>query len=53
MEQRNNQEQSFRQDYENSENRSEQDADYGNSSEVENPNPSTATPSIPSEVPIR
>ncbi len=31
----------------------ENDIDYGNSSEVSNPHPSTATPNIPSEMPNR
>lgn len=31
----------------------ESDADYNRSSEVEAPNPSTATPNIPDEMPVR
>lgn len=31
----------------------ESDIDYGSSSEVSNPHPSTATPDIPSEMPVR
>ena len=34
-------------------NNSDNDVDYKNSSEVENPNPSIATPSIPNEMPER
>jgi hypothetical protein len=34
-------------------NNSDNDVDYKNSSEVQNPNPSTATPAIPSEMPVR
>ncbi|MDF2906884.1 MAG: hypothetical protein K0R34_2205 [Herbinix sp.] len=31
----------------------ENDVDYGNSSEISNPHPATATPNIPSEMPNR
>lgn len=31
----------------------ESDIDYGNSSEINNPHPATATPNIPSEMPNR
>lgn len=31
----------------------ENDIDYGNSSEIKNPNPDSATPNIPSEMPNR
>lgn len=31
----------------------ESDIDYGSSSEVANPHPATATPAIPSEMPVR
>jgi hypothetical protein len=34
-------------------NNSDNDVDYKNSFEIENPNPSTATPTIPSEMPAR
>ena len=34
-------------------NNSDNDVDYKNSSEIENPNPSIATPPIPDEMPTR
>jgi hypothetical protein len=34
-------------------NNSDNDVDYKNSSEIENPNPSIATPTIPNEMPAR
>jgi hypothetical protein len=53
MRQSKNQEKEIRQDYENTESRNEQEADNNHSSEVENPNPSTATPTFPTELPSR
>lgn len=34
-------------------NNSDNDVDYKNSSEIENPHPSTATPDIPNEMPAK
>lgn len=34
-------------------NNSDNDVDYKNGSEIENPNPSTATPEVPDEMPVR
>lgn len=53
MNQRDNQEEAIWQDYDKTERSSEQETGNNNSQEIENPNPSTATPSIPTEMPIR
>lgn len=53
MKQRENKEESIWQDYRNTDSRREQEIGNNNSPEIENPNPSTATPSIPIEMPVR
>ncbi len=53
MNRKNNKSETTTRNNDRTQDKAEQDTEYNNSSEVTNPNPSTATPAVPVEMPER